>query len=418
MEYPKPLKFIFVHRLSQLTQSPYRLQKDCDADSVLTRIADDTSNIPDYLAAFGNHHLSPTSPSVTPGTVMWLASCSKLITSIAALQCVERSLFSLDSPTDVTRLLPEWNDAQILTGFADSGEPILQPATQKMTLRHLLTHTSGMSYDFMHPLLMKWRASRGEKSLSITTPILTGFMTPLVAEPGECWGYSSSIDFAGLMIARANNCTLESYLQDNMFSVLNMQSTSFHPRNNESMMQRLLPTTTRISPTEFVDGEPDAILPVPVNPTDEFGGGGLFSTAEDFLKVLKSIMNGDGRLLTSPSIDQMFTPALTPEQTSTLHIPLSIPSIASIMAPGEVPGSGSWQHSVAGLMGMHDSDDGFTPGWIQWGGAPNLKWWIDRKGGTCGFLGTQLNPAGDVGVGALSKVFQKAVVERVEGGSK
>jgi CubicO group peptidase (beta-lactamase class C family) len=380
---------------------------------MLTPPTDNTPNPPDYLAAYGTHQLSPATPSVTPSTVMWLASCTKLITTIAALQCIERSLFTLDSPTDVTRLLPEWQDPRILTGFTDSGEPILRPATQNITLRHLLTHTSGMAYDFMHPLLMQWRASRGEKPLAITTPILTGFMTPLVAEPGATWQYSSSIDFAGLMVARANNCTLESYFQNNIFSVLDMQSTSFHPKRHESMMKRLMPMTTRISPSELVEGEPDATLPVPVDPTDEFGGGGLFSTAEDFLKVLKCVMNDDGRLLTSSSIDLMFTPALSPSQTSALHIPLSIPPIASIMAPGEAAGTGKWQHSVAGLMGLHDSDDGFTPGWIQWGGAPNLKWWIDRKGGTCGFLGTQLNPAGDEGVGALGKLFQKAIVERV-----
>jgi CubicO group peptidase (beta-lactamase class C family) len=97
--------------------------------------------------------LDPASAAVSIDTVMWLASCSKLVTAVAALQCVERGLFTLDDAADVDRLLPEWKALDVLTGFSEDGKPLLQPAKEKITLRRLLTHTSGIAYDFMNPSL-------------------------------------------------------------------------------------------------------------------------------------------------------------------------------------------------------------------------------------------------------------------------
>jgi CubicO group peptidase (beta-lactamase class C family) len=142
---------------------------------------------------------------------MWLASCSKLVTTIAALQCVERGLFTLDDPADVDRLLPEWKDSEVLTGFNEDGQPVLQPAKEKITLKQLLTHTSGVAYDVMHPLLMQWRQSQGQELLAIKTPITVGFKHPLVFEPGTGWMYGAGLGLAGLMVARANTTTFSTY---------------------------------------------------------------------------------------------------------------------------------------------------------------------------------------------------------------
>lgn len=88
---------------------------------------------------------------------MWLASVTKLLTTVAALQCVEKGLFELDEP--ISRILPAWTHPDILTGFDDgTGEPVLRKATKPVTLRHLLTHTSGMALEQAHPLLAKWRS--------------------------------------------------------------------------------------------------------------------------------------------------------------------------------------------------------------------------------------------------------------------
>jgi CubicO group peptidase (beta-lactamase class C family) len=349
---------------------------------------------------------------------MWLASCTKLITVIATLQCIERGLFTLDDPADVDRLLPEWKDTQILTGWTDDETPILQPAKEKVTLRRLLTHTSGLLYDFMHPDLIRWRESRGETPMGLEAPVLDCYLTPLVCEPGAAWAYSPGIDLAGLMVARANNCTLEVYMHRHIFDLLGMGNTSFHPKEHNNMIERLMPMATRVSDDEIIDGyEPLEVHRQPVDVTYELGGSGLFSTAADFLKVLKSVLRNDGKLLQSESIDLLFAPTLSQEQQASMGAFLSIPPFAPIMAaagepPLEATSQGHWSHSLGGVVGLYQSQKGFEPGWMQWGGAPGLKWWIDRKGGTCGFFATALQPMGEPRHVVLSKMFQTEVVEQ------
>src|SRR5436190_10825399 len=93
---------------------------------------------------------------MTVDTTMWIASCTKLMTVIAVLQCVEKKLLELDEP--VWRFLPELADPDILYGFVEeTGEPQFRKAKNKITMRHLLTHSSGLGYDTLTPALIKWR---------------------------------------------------------------------------------------------------------------------------------------------------------------------------------------------------------------------------------------------------------------------
>lgn len=349
---------------------------------------------------------------------MWLASCSKLVTTIAALQCVERGLFTLDDPEDVDRLLPEWKNLEILTGWTDDDSPILQPATEKITLRKLLTHTSGVAYDFMHPTLLRWRQSRGEEPLSTRAPITKGFATPLVFEPGSGFAYGGGLDLAGLMVARSNGCTLEAYMRRNIFDVLGMDDTSFYLEHN-NIGKRFMPMTCRATPDgPLVDGYgPHVALVATVDPKDEYGGVGLFSTAQDYLKLLKSILRNDGQLLKSDSIEQLFKPCLSHAAQTSLNQTLSDPMAASIMIPGEPPvgthGASEWSHALGGIIALQDSDQSLKAGCMRWGGAPNLKWFLDREGGTCGMFATQLYPPGEGKHAFLGKLFEKEVVAQL-----
>jgi CubicO group peptidase (beta-lactamase class C family) len=374
----------------------------------------------DFTATYGTLQLDPASDSVSIDTVVWLASCSKLVTALSALQCVERGLFSLDDAADIDRLLPEWKTLDVLTGFSEDGKPLLQPAKEKITLRQLLTHTSGIAYDFMNPTLTQWRQTRGEGPLGMQTPITEGFMHPLLFEPGSAWLYGGGFDLAGLMVARVNNSTLEAYMRLNIFDVLGMAETTFHPKNRGGLIERLMPMTHRAASGELVDGiGEDGGLPVPLDPADDFGGAGLFGTAPDYLKLLKSLLHNDGKILKPETADILFTPCLTKEQHASLQFMNSIPQVAAIATPGEPPfgqpGAGDYTHSVAGFIGLHESDEGLKPGWLRWGGAPNLTWWVDRNGGTCGIFATQLYPPGELEYAFLTKVFQKEVVSHFAG---
>jgi CubicO group peptidase (beta-lactamase class C family) len=109
---------------------------------------------------FPNSNDAEAAKPMALDSVCFIASCTKLMTTVAALQCVEQGLVALDD--DLAEKMEELKDIQILKGFDDRGEPILEKAKNKVTLRLLLTHSSGFSYDVSHPLLLQWRKWRGE----------------------------------------------------------------------------------------------------------------------------------------------------------------------------------------------------------------------------------------------------------------
>ncbi|RII11459.1 hypothetical protein CUC08_Gglean005456 [Alternaria sp. MG1] len=401
--------------VSAVTPGPERLLPGVALGAARALGKADISDPEDFLAAYGTLQLDPTSPPVSRETTVWLASCTKLVTTVAALQCVERGLFSLDEPADVDRLLPEWKKPMILTGWADN-EPVLQPAKESITLRRLLTHTSGIGYDFLSPDLMRWRQGRKEGILSMQSPITQCFTTPLLFEPGSGFAYGGGLDLVGLMVARANNCTLEAYMRRNILDILGMDKTSFYVRHND-IKQKLMPMTTRPAPdADLVSGEASGNpLVQPLNPQDEYGGAGLFSNTEDYLRLLKSLLRNDGKLLEAESIELMFTPCISSTAQDSLDQTLSVPHIAAIMIPGDAPmgtpGARKWSHALGGLVALEDdADGGLKAGMLRWGGAPNLKWWIDREGGTCGIFVTQLSPAGELRHAHLGKMFEREVV--------
>lgn len=101
---------------------------------------------------------------------MWIASCTKLMTALSCMQCVERGLLTLDD--DVSPILHEFKDIQILRSFTPDGVPIYVKAKNKVTLRMLLTHSSGVGYDFVHPKLMALRRYQKQKVMALTGDIV------------------------------------------------------------------------------------------------------------------------------------------------------------------------------------------------------------------------------------------------------
>jgi CubicO group peptidase (beta-lactamase class C family) len=135
-----------------------------------------------YSGAFGRRWL-PDGPPMTLDTIFWIASMTKAITSTAAMLMVEQGKLRLDDP--IENVLPELAAPQVLEGFSAGGEPKLRPAKRPITLRHLLTHTSGFGYDVWNPDLLHYRETMGIPDLfSCENAALN---LPLVFDPGERW---------------------------------------------------------------------------------------------------------------------------------------------------------------------------------------------------------------------------------------
>ena len=153
---------------------------------------------PIYEGAAGRRDISAADP-MTPDSVFWIASMTKAITSVAAMQLVEAGKLALDTP--IADMLPELASRQVLEGFDAAGQPRLRPPKRPITLRHLLTHTAGFGYDI-------WNADLGRYMAQHDLPGIiscqnAALETPLTFDPGEKWQYGINIDFVGRAVENA-----------------------------------------------------------------------------------------------------------------------------------------------------------------------------------------------------------------------
>ncbi|KAK1140310.1 hypothetical protein N8T08_010513 [Aspergillus melleus] len=385
--------------------------------------ATDTSGDFQYTNAIGNASLQPGSerPFELDATLT-IASCSKVITTIAALQCVERNQFGLDD--DVSTILVELRDPKIITGFDEgTGDAIFVPAKNKITLRHLLTHASGVAYDFINPLLNRWRTATTGQAPDITStePILEKIALPLVFEPGEGFEYGYSMDWAGTLVSRLTNMSLDEYVQKHIAEPLGIEDMTFHLENKDQVRAKLADFNLRdggmnkygtaANPNGSISWMPGHLWVDPV--VDEYGGWGIYTSGPSFMKVLASILRDDGKLLRSETIDHMFQQQLSSASKDMLQTTLSVPEVNNYLGGSPMGLKKGW--GLGGLLMLEDSSaSGQKAGTMRWAGLPNLFWWIDRKAGLCGFYASQLIPTGDPHSVEWSTTFMKEMYTRLE----
>ncbi|CZT08567.1 related to transesterase [Rhynchosporium agropyri] len=360
-----------------------------------------------YEKAFGYRSLKdPSNPDLMKvDAVMWMASCTKFPTTIAAMQCVERGLLKLDSA--VYEILPELKGLKILTGFEENNgkeDPVLVENTKAITLRHLLTHSSGLTYDFFNPLMTKYRnwQKRTPPDLNITSNMRDAFLFPLVFAPGESWEYGVGIDWAGWMVERVTNTSLEAYLQRNIWDVLGVKGFSFFPQTKPDLMARMTDMCDREGGLTMFGTAADPEGKIVhrqgkelwnSSSTESAGGAGSYGAPLDYQVMLHSILTDDGKLLKPATTEEMFTPQLTDASRSTLMEMLKLPEVNNTF--GGLPIGTKCDWGLGGMINLHDIPGRRKKGAMAWGGYPNLIWFIDRAGGISGIYGSQLNPPGD-----------------------
>jgi len=354
---------------------------------------------------FGKTSLDEDARPFDLDTTFWIASSTKLLTSISALQCVEKGLLKLDE--DIALVLPEWKDPQILTGFDDAGKAQLRPAKEKITLRRLLTHSSGMTYYTMNPLIARWRDSQ---KLPVATGQLSDSMNPLVFEPGSSWQYGPSIDWAGAMVEKATGMKLGAYMQKHIFEPLGMTHTTFRAENNEEMRSRMAGRVGRSPAGELIEEE-SGQYPVKDN-KDDLGGGGLYSCARDYIKVPTSLLLDDGKLLKHDMHNELFRGQL--EHPEAFAAAATNRVVGPLFSPAFAASRGAdsrWDHALGGAIVDREIPGQAARGTLYWSGLPNNHWWIDRENGVCGYYASWLLPPGDRITGKLVAELQKAAVK-------
>ncbi len=238
-----------------------------------------TRDGPIFEGGYGKRAL-PSGESMTADTVVWIASMTKAITGACAMQQVERGQLSLDAP--IKTILPELATPMVLEGFDADGNPKTRPARRDITLRHLLTHTSGCSYDFWSADITRYLEKTG------TPPIIScanaALNVPLIFDPGEKWEYGVGIDFAGKAVEKVTGQKLGRYMKENIFDPLGMKDTAF--KIGDEQRKRLAKIHARTP-----DGLQATDTEIPQEPEFEMGGGGLYGTVGDYLRFAQVFLH-------------------------------------------------------------------------------------------------------------------------------
>ncbi|KAI8961104.1 beta-lactamase/transpeptidase-like protein [Daldinia sp. FL1419] len=344
-------------------------------------------------------------------SVVWMASCSKLMTAVAALQQVQRGHIGLDE--DVGKVLPEVAALKVLKDFDAEGKPIFEEKQGPVTLRNMLSHSSGLTMGMFSPKIQRLEKYTGPPA-EPPKDLVTEFSQPLVFQPGKGWQYGTSLDWAGKLVERFSGQSLEEYMKANIWGPLNMRHITFAPDSRPETKERKVGMTLRdkdgkLRPTT------EGYLFQYGDKKDAYGGAAGWGSAESYISLLQSLCANDGRVLSKDLVDEMFQPQLGPEGKETLNrILRSDPESKRVLANSFDVDHQEMDYGLGGEIGLKDEVGRRYAGTMSWGGLPNLIWWIDRKGGLCGALFTNLIPVGDAKIVELMTQFELSVYEQYE----
>ena len=384
-----------------------------EADSLLKR-ATDAGDVPGVVAmatnrdgalyegGFGKRILGQDA-AMTPDTVVWIASMTKALTGTAAMQLVEQGKLDLSSPA--SEWVPELGSVQVLDGFDTAGKPRLRKPKQPITLRHLLTHTAGFSYEIWSADIQ--RCQQAHSLPGIISCQHAALRTPLLFDPGERWDYGINIDFVGKAVEAASRKKLSTVMKDNLFEPLGMKDTAF--KITPSMRQRLAKIHQR--------GDDDKLAPlmdleIPQEPEFEMGGGGLYGTAGDYLKFVRMMLNSgkaNGKQVLKPE---------TVKTMAANHIgnvlvgPLktAIPPLSNDV--DVFPGMPK-KWGLSFLINTEKAPTGRSAGSLAWAGLANTYFWIDQAKGVGGVYLSQVLPFADKKSLPLFAEFETAVYRSI-----
>jgi methyl acetate hydrolase len=350
-----------------------------------------------YQGAFGVADVSTGRP-LAADAVFRIASMTKVVTSVALMQLVEQGRIGLDDPAD--KYLPELVGLKVLEKFDPAtGDYSVRPAQKQPTVRHFLTHTSGLAYPFTSATWRDLKPRAGE-----TYP----FGGPLLFEPGERWHYSTSTDVVGKLVEVVSGQKLEDYFRQHIFAPLKMDDTSYNVP--EAKGPRLVAQQQRAG--ERMDGAIELqktqlglTIPAPI------GGGGLASTASDYGRVVRMFLNNgelDGaRVLKAETVALMGQNHIGAVSVPALKTALPRSADFTFIADGR----DKW--GLGFLITADQVPGKRSPGSLSWGGINNTYFWIDPSRGIAGVILMQYLPFADAKALAVYDAFERGAYQLV-----
>jgi methyl acetate hydrolase len=362
---------------------------------VVAAVATDREVI--YQGAFGKRDLSKPQP-MTVDSVFWIASMTKAVTAVAAMQLVEQDKLSLDRP--IGKVLPDLAEPQVLEGFATDGSPKLRPARGPITLRHLLTHTAGFSYEIFNGEMATYLEKTGTPG--VVTSKRAALKTPIMTDPGTRWEYGTNHDFVGLAVEAASGKRLDAYFRDNILAPLGMNDTAF--KISDAMRRRLVGMHAR--------GPDGSLTPIPFEleqePEVHLGGGGLYGTALDYLTFTRTILNngrGNGQQLLEPETIKLMAQNHIGDLNMTRMTSVAPPFSNDVDLYPDIPKK--WGLSF--MINTAKTPEGRSAGSLAWAGLANTYYWIDPTRGVTGVILMQLLPFADAKCLETFAAFERAV---------
>ena len=378
-------------RLDRIVPAMRRYVDDQKLPGVVTLVARKGKVV--HFEAIGSRNVA-RGEAMTNDTIVRLYSQSKPITGVAVMILYEEGRILLSEP--IAKYLPEFAEMQVHRGGA-SGNLSTETAGA-ITIQHLLTHTSGLTYDFFPTLVGRMYGEAGVTADAPTSP--HGSLAewarelaklPLVAQPGTDWNYSVGMDVLGRLVEVVSGKSFREFLRERVFEPLGMRDTDFYVPD-----EKLSRFAANYGPTPdgkmtLVDDPQES--PYRQLPKIEMGGSGLVGTAADYLRFAQMLANGgelDGiRILGSRTVDLIMSDHMNPEMRPD---PLS-----SLF--GALGGASRTWGLGFGLTGFVATEPALTgipmsKGTFSWGGAATTHFWVDRQEELVGIVLTQLLPDG------------------------
>ena len=336
-------------------------------------------------------------------------SCTKLVTSVAALQLVEQGKLNINDPAE--KYVPEIKDIMRLHGFNEDGSPKLAPSEKKILVLHLFTHTAGFAYDFFDKDTLQWRVAKNQPICAyVPRSAMEEYAVPLIFEPGTRYEYGSNIDWLGIIIQRISGLPLAEYIDKNIVQPLGLKTTGVAltaEQDKEFFTVHTKDSARKLTSTPLKMVQNPEVVP---------GGHYLYSSCDDYTQFLLALLN-DG---TNPSCNATI---LKPETVKNYVFTDMLPQVGcSGKGVGDVPSTISAVTNTGallpgidkgwslGLMINHaDAPNGRNKGSGAWAGLGNCYFWIDPKAGKLGFVVSAVLPFFDEDVLHLADALERAV---------